>query len=128
MENPSGKGENGEEELEKLVKEYQLLEEQIRGFTLQLQEMQLQKSEAENARSEVEKATGKIYLTIGGVIVETDKEKALSNLKEKSESLELRIQMINKQLSSLKSREEAIKRSSPACSNNGGFFEGFELR
>jgi len=34
-----------------------------------------QKREAENARSEVEKATGKVYLTIGGIIPGTDKEK-----------------------------------------------------
>ena len=108
MENQNGKGES-QDDIEKMIKDYQILEEQIREYSIQLQDLQLQKSEAETAKAEVEKAAGKIYLTIGGVIVETDKEKALANLKEKSENLDMKIQMVNKQLSSLKSKEKVIK-------------------
>ncbi len=105
-------GQNGKdgEGIEKLIKDYQILEDQIRAYTIQLQELQIQKNEADFAKKEVEKASGKVYITIGGVIVETTKEKALENLKEKSEDLELKIQMVNKQLSNLKSKEESIKK------------------
>ncbi|MGC8662302.1 MAG: prefoldin subunit [Candidatus Micrarchaeia archaeon] len=107
MENQNTNTEN-QNNLENIVKEYQLIGEQIRAYSIQLQDFQLQKTEAEAAREEVSKANGKVYFTIGGVIVETDKEKAITNLKEKSESLGLKIQMLNKQLTTLKSKEKAL--------------------
>ncbi|MGC9204721.1 MAG: prefoldin subunit [Candidatus Micrarchaeia archaeon] len=97
------------QEIEKIIKEYQLLQEQLRAFSLQLEQLQLQKSESTTAQAEIEKATGKIYITIGGVIVETDKSTALKNLKEKMETTDLRLQTTSKQFNELKAREKSLR-------------------
>jgi len=107
--NQQPNNENQNQEVEKLIKEYQLLQEQLRAFSLQLEQLQLQKTEATTAQAEIEKATGKIYITVGGVIVETDKPTALKNLKEKMETTDLRLQMTNKQFNELKAREKTLR-------------------
>ena len=98
----------GEQEAEKLVRDYQMAQEQLRAAALQLDQFQNQKMELERANTEITNATGKIYITVGGVIVETEKGKALSDIKEKQELTEVRITSISKQYNDLKAREKQL--------------------
>lgn len=100
--------EPSEQEAEKLVRDYQALQEQIRVSALQLDQLRNQKTDLERAREELTKASGKVYLTVGGVIVETSKEKALSEIKDRLELSEARTQSINKQYTELKNREKQL--------------------
>ena len=95
---------NGQE-LEKLLKEYQVLQEQLRSTALQLDQLQNQKIDMERARDELEKASGKVYFTVGGVIVETTREKALEDIKDRHALTDTRVQSASKQYNELKSRE-----------------------
>lgn len=96
------------QELEKLLKDYQILQEQLRTVALQLEQLQTQKIDIERANDELEKATGKVYITVGSVIVETSKEKALDDLKDRNALSETRIQSINKQYTELKNKEKQM--------------------
>jgi len=97
-----------EQDVEKMVRDYQMVEEQLRIFAIQLEQLKAQKSEFERANDEVGNSTGKVYMSVGGVIVETTKDKAIADLKDKSELSETRIQSITKQFNELKSREKQL--------------------
>ena len=97
-----------EQEVEKMLKDYQQVQEQLRLFAIQLEQLKAQKAEFERANEEVGKATGRVYMSVGGVIVETTKQKALDDLKDRSELSETRIQSITKQYDQLRSREKQL--------------------
>ena len=96
------------EDPEKLVKDYQLLQEQMRISALQLDQLRNQKADLERAKEEISKSEGKVYLTVGGVIVETTKEKAQTEITDRLELSEARANSINKQYTSLKEKEKAL--------------------
>jgi prefoldin beta subunit len=98
----------GESEAEKLVRDYQVLQEQLRAAALQLDQLQAQKAELGRAKDEVSGAGGKVYLTVGNVMVETTKEKALADIKDKSELADVRITSLTKQFNELKTKEKTL--------------------
>jgi prefoldin beta subunit len=98
----------GESEAEKIVRDYQIVQEQLRAASMQIEQLQMQKSELARAKEEVGGSSGKVYFTIGGVIVETNKEKALSDIKEKTELAEVRITSITKQFNEFKAKEKQL--------------------
>jgi prefoldin beta subunit len=97
-----------EQEIEKMVREYQMLQEQLRNAALQLDQLQNVKADLERAKAEIEKATGKVYISVGSVIVETTKDKAAADVKEKAELTDVRLQSANKQYTELKTREKQL--------------------
>jgi prefoldin beta subunit len=97
-----------QEEAEQAVRDYQMVQEQMRAAAVQLNQFQGQKAELEKARGEVAASTGKVYVTMGGVIVETSKEKALSDIKERFELAEVRIGSLTKQYGELKAKEKQL--------------------
>ncbi len=97
-----------EEQAEKMVREYQTLQEQLRNAAMQLDQLQAAKTDLERAKEEVSKAEGKVYLTVGGVIVETKREKALSEIAERAELATIRTNSATKQYNELKSREKEL--------------------
>lgn len=97
-----------QQEIEKMVRDYQMVQEQIRVYSIQIEQLKAQKSELERAQDEVDKASGKVYMSIGGVIVETAKDKAAADLKDRKELSETRINSITKQFNDLKTREKTL--------------------
>ncbi len=99
---------SNEQDIEKMVKDYQMIQEQLRVHAIQLDQLKNQKAELERAKEEIEKSTGKVYISVGGVIVETSKSKASEDVKDRSELSETRIQSITKQYNDLKAREKQL--------------------
>ncbi len=97
-----------EQEAEKLLRDYQMLQEQLRVYAIQLDQLKAQKVEFERANEEVSAALGKVYISVGGLIVETTKEKALSDLKDRTELSETRITSITKQFNEMKAKEKQL--------------------
>ena len=97
------------EELEKLTREYNMLHEQIQALSMHRQQFAEQKEEYKEALAELEKATGKIYMAIGGVIVEVEKPKAIESVKEKEENAEMRISIVKKQQDDLTKKEQNLR-------------------
>lgn len=108
MENTSPSKPNPQD-VEKMIRDYQMIQEQIRSYSIQVEQLSLQKSELETAKEEVEKSTGKVYVTVGGVIVETKKDVALKNIDDRSESSVVRLQSANKQLNELRTKEKNLR-------------------
>ncbi len=99
----------GQKDIEKLIKDYQSTQAQMRGSAMQMEQYQLQKAEIDTAKAELEKATGKIYSTVGGIMVETNKEEALKNVTEKAEIIQVRLQSSTKQYNDLKAKEQRLR-------------------
>ena len=97
-----------EQEAEKLLRDYQMLQEQLRVYAIQLEQLRAQKAEFERANEEVSAALGKVYISVGGLIVETTKEKALADLKDRTELSETRITSITKQFNEMKTKEKQL--------------------
>lgn len=98
----------GEQDMEKLARDYQMLQEQLRIVSMQLEQLKAQKLDLERAKDEIDKAIGKVYISVGGVIVETTKDKAQADIKDKQELGDTRIQSLTKQQSELRTREKDI--------------------
>ena len=100
--------EQNQQELEKLARDFQILQEQLRNMGMQIEQLKLQKADLDRAMEELDKATGKVYYSVGGIIVETDKEKAKTDVKDRSELTDTRIKSATKQMDDLKAREKQL--------------------
>jgi prefoldin beta subunit len=97
------------DQIEKITKEYQLLQDQLQSIAMQKEQFSEMREEFKAAMVEVEKATGKIYLSIGGVIVEAQKEQAVKDIKAKQESTDMRIGIVTKQYEDLSKKEQSLR-------------------
>lgn len=97
------------EQLEKATREYNMLHEQIQSLAMQRQQFIEQKEEYKEALAALEKATGKIYMAVGGVIVEVEKAKAIESVKEREENSEMRISIVKKQQEDLTKKEQSLR-------------------
>lgn len=96
-------------QLEKMTREYQLLQERLQSLTMQKEQFSMQKEEYKEALEELEKATGKTYLAVGGVIIEVTKDKAVADLKEKKELAETRLGILSKQIEESSQKEKGMR-------------------
>ncbi len=74
-------------------------QQQLQLVIQQKQKVQLELTEAKKALEEIEKVDDgtTIYKTVGTLIVKTDKAKAVEELKEKVETLEVRLNALERQ-------------------------------
>ncbi|MGC8496110.1 MAG: prefoldin subunit [Candidatus Micrarchaeia archaeon] len=98
-----------EDKLEKLSKDYQLLQEQMQSLALQREQFRLQKEEYKEALEELEKAQGKVYMAIGGIMVETTKEEAKKGIEEKASMAEMRLGIVTKQYEEIAKKEQDMR-------------------
>ena len=96
------------QDLEKMLKDYQVIQDQLRSVALQLDQLQAQKIDMEKAKEELDKAQGRVYITVGGVMVATTKEKALTDISERVSLNKARIDSMNKQYTELRNREKQL--------------------
>lgn len=99
----------GKEQLEKLTADYQALQEQLQSLALQKAQFTEQKEEFKDAIEELGKAKGKVYSTIGSVMIETTKEEAAKSVKERQDSAEMRLSIISKQYDDAVKKEKALR-------------------
>lgn len=98
-----------QDQIEKLTKDYQLLQDQLQSIAMQKEQFTEMKEEYKEAMVEVEKSAGKVYLSIGGVIVEVPKDQATKDIKEKQESTDMRLSIVTKQYEELLKREQSLR-------------------
>jgi prefoldin beta subunit len=96
-------------ELEKMTRDYQMLQEQIQTLAMQKEQFKEQKEELKLALEETEKAKGRIFLAVGGIMVDVTKETATANLKEKQESATMRLTIVEKQFDEASKKEQALR-------------------
>ncbi|MDE1851506.1 MAG: prefoldin subunit [Candidatus Micrarchaeota archaeon] len=97
-----------EQDVERMARDYQTVQEQLRVVSMQLEQLRAQKIDLERAKAEIDRASGKVYISVGGIIVETTKDKALADIKDKAELGDTRISSLAKQQTDLRTREKGI--------------------
>ncbi len=98
-----------QQEIEKMLRDYQALQEQMRMYAMQLEQLQVGKADLDRAQKEIESASGRVFINVGGVIVETTKDKAITDVKERAEVSDTRIKSTSKQYKDLQEKEKALK-------------------
>jgi len=97
------------EQLEKLTRDYQMLQEQLQSLAMQKEQFREQKEEFKEALDELEKAKGRIYLAIGGIMMDVDRETAAKNVKERQESATMRLGIVEKQFDEISKKEQTLR-------------------
>ncbi|MDE1870652.1 MAG: prefoldin subunit [Candidatus Micrarchaeota archaeon] len=97
------------DQLEKLTRDYQQLQEQLQALAMQKEQFKGQKEELKQAVEEAEKAKGKIFLAIGGIMVDVDKDTAIKSLKEKQDSNAMRLTIVEKQFDEASKKEQSLR-------------------
>ena len=92
-------------ETESKIVELQTMEQNLQNFAMQKQRFQVSLTETENAIEELNKTKEDSYRIIGSIMVKTNKDELLKDLKEKKDIIDLRIKNIEKQ--EVKIREKA---------------------
>ena len=96
-------------DVQEKIRKLQMLEQELTHLATQRQQLQLQLKESEDALDDL-KESKVAYKIIGNVVVASDVEKLNTELKEKKESISLRVASIEKQEKSIKeSFDEAQK-------------------
>lgn len=97
------------QELEKLTRDYQMLQEQLQSLAMQKEQFAAQNEEQKEALTEIEKASGKVFISVGGAIVETTKAEALKKLKERHDAVEMRLTLVNRQHDEFSKKEKSLR-------------------
>jgi prefoldin beta subunit len=85
------------EDLGKELVEYENMEKQLEVLLIQKHQLQIQSNEIKHALDELKKAKGEVYRSIGSILMHTTKEGAESDLKEREELVEVKLNAIGKQ-------------------------------
>ncbi len=93
------------------LKELHVLEHNLQNLLMQKQAISMELNEVANALSEVESSQDEIYKITGQIMLKSDKESVLKELKEKKHILELRNQSVEKQEAIFKAKADEIKKS-----------------
>ncbi|MCL4411298.1 MAG: prefoldin subunit [Candidatus Marsarchaeota archaeon] len=99
-----------QDQVERLTINYQRLQDQLQSLNMQKEQMQSQKEEYKIAEEELSKASGRVYVSVGGAIIESTKEEAIKNVKDKQEFIAMRLTIIEKQIEESSRREAEMKK------------------
>ncbi len=94
---------SGNEELPPQIQEQllrlQQMEQTLQAIVTQKQQLELELAEAEKAISELEKIDDKVavYKSVGSILLQSDRQTLLNELKERKELLSTRVTVLSKQ-------------------------------
>ena len=95
---------------EKKVKLYKQLVQTYQNLAMQRQAIMVELAEMEKALKELESHDGRVFKSLGTVLIETTKEKAVSELSEKKEEYELKLKSLDKQVETVEQRIEKLRK------------------
>ncbi|MBS3075640.1 prefoldin subunit beta [Candidatus Pacearchaeota archaeon] len=98
-----------DKETQEKIQELQSYEHTLQNLLMQKQAFQFESNETENAIDEVSKSKDEVFKIVGSIMIKTDNEKILKELKQKSEHLSIRFKSIEKQESELTKRIEELR-------------------
>jgi len=91
------------DDLSRDLMEYENMEKQLEVLLIQKHQLQVQLNEIKHALDELAKAKGEVYRSVGSIVLATTKEDAESDLKERKELIELKLNTMEKQEDKLRS-------------------------
>lgn len=102
-------------EMQQKIQDFQEAQQQARVLLSQKYQMEMQLKETQNALDELEKSgNAEVHKVVGQILIKSDKNSIQSELKEKVETLELRMKSIEKQekkvMDKVKSLQEDLQK------------------
>jgi len=108
-------------DMQKSLQEFQQKQQQVRFLTSQRVQIEMQLKEIENAIKELEGSeTAEVHKAIGQIIIKADSKKVLSELKEKKESLELRVKTLQTKEDSIMGELKTLQEGLQSIVGKGG--------
>ena len=86
-----------DEDLNRELIEYENMEKQLEVLLIQKHQLQIQSNEIKHALEELKKSQGVVYRSIGSILIHTTRDAAESDLKERDELIEVKLNAISKQ-------------------------------
>jgi prefoldin beta subunit len=102
--------------------QFQQVQQQAQAIASQRVQMELQLKEIVRAASELEKLEGDVptYKSIGSILIRSEREKLLEELKEKKETLEVRIKGFQRQEEKIQGRLKEMQEKIQQALKAGG--------
>jgi prefoldin beta subunit len=112
MEDPQNPFANLDEETQRQIQEIQVYEQGFQQLLMQKKTFRYELEETSLAIKELEKTEGEVFKIIAGqVVVKSDKETLLKEMKDRKEMVELRLKNIEKQEEEYSKKIEEIRES-----------------
>jgi prefoldin beta subunit len=98
-------------QIQNQIVQLQQLQQQIQGLAMQKSKIEAMQNESRMALDELAKLTEDVivYHNVGELLIKTSKEESISKLKEREETLSLRLQSISRQEERLTSRFKQLQ-------------------
>jgi len=88
--------------LNKEIMQYENLEKQLEVVLIQKHQLQLQSNEIKHALEELKNAKGTVYRSAGSILIQSTKDEAEKDLKDRQELIEVKLNALEKQESKLR--------------------------
>ena len=89
---------NLDQETQRKIQEIQLYEQTVQQIAMQKRNLEFELNETQQAVTELEKAEGEVFKIVAGqVVIRSEKDKLLAEMKEKKQLLETRSKNIQEQ-------------------------------
>ncbi|NYZ74236.1 prefoldin subunit beta [Candidatus Micrarchaeota archaeon] len=85
------------EDLSRELVEYENMEKQLEVLLIQKHQLQIQLNEIKHALEELKKSKGEVFRSVGSILMHTTKDEAESDLKERNELVDVKLNAIGKQ-------------------------------
>jgi prefoldin beta subunit len=92
------------------IQELQSYEQTMHNLLIQKQTFQMEQSETENAINEITKTKDDVFKIVGNVMIKSDKDLIIKDLKNKLELINLRVKSIERQEKELTKKVDEIKK------------------
>jgi prefoldin beta subunit len=100
-----------DKETENQIQELQIFEKNLQAILMQKQAFQMELSEIENALQELENAkTEEVYKIAGSIMIKSEKEALIKELKQKKDPLNLRLKSLENQEKSISETSENLRK------------------
>jgi prefoldin beta subunit len=97
-------------ENESKIQEMQFIEQNLQSILMQKQSFQMELGENSAALREIEKAGDEVYKIIGQLMIKSDKNKIIEELKNKEKLLDVRLKSLETQEESLLAQSKTIRK------------------
>jgi len=98
-----------DQETQEQIQELQILEQNLQSLIMQKQAFDLENNEAEIALKELEKTNQEVYKIVSNIVIKSNKEDLIKELKHKKELITLRLKTIEVQEKTLMENSEKLR-------------------
>ncbi len=96
-------------ETQNQIQELQMFEQNLQSIMMQKQAFQMDFVEVETALEELSKTSQEVFKIVGNILIKSDKDSLMKELKHKKELLDLRLKSLNSQEKEISEQSEKLR-------------------